>query len=92
MLVLVSMCFSCPRHRSLFDGMLKCSCKSQAWNTKGVEGVHRFLARAYRLVVGDLSDEEPSKDQLRLLHSTIKKVRAMPRASAPCFTRLCSPP
>lgn len=46
----------------------------QAWNTKGVEGVHRFLARTYRLVTGDLTDSEPSREQLRLLHQTIKKV------------------
>lgn len=48
----------------------------QVWSTKGVEGVHRFLARVYRLVaegVG-LSEEEPTRDQLRLLHQTIKKV------------------
>ena len=49
----------------------------QAWNTKGVEGVHRFLARAYRLVTGELSQEAPSADQMRLLHSTIKRVRML---------------
>jgi leucyl-tRNA synthetase len=49
------------------------------WSTKGVEGVHRFLARVYRLVTEQpLSEEEPSKDQLRLLHQTIKKVRRRP--------------
>jgi leucyl-tRNA synthetase len=49
----------------------------QVWSTKGVEGVHRFLARVYRLVTegGGLTDEQPSRDQLRLLHQTIKKVR-----------------
>ena len=47
----------------------------QAWNTKGVDGVHRFLARAYRLVTGDLSSAEPDREQLRLLHTTIKRVR-----------------
>lgn len=46
------------------------------WSTKGVEGVHRFLARVYRLVTegGGLTEEEPTRDQLRLLHQTIKKV------------------
>ena len=40
-----------------------------------MEGVHRFLARAYRLVTGDsLTDAPPSRDQLRLLHATIKRV------------------
>ncbi len=47
----------------------------QVWSTKGVEGVHRFLARVYRLVTEQpLSDAPPSADQLRQLHQTIKKV------------------
>ncbi len=52
------------------------------WSMKGVEGVHRFLSRVYRQVLdvetGDLSsrvsDGEPTKDQLRALHTVIKKV------------------
>ena len=45
------------------------------WSTKSVEGVHRFLARSYRLVTsGNVTDAQPSKDQLRLLHATIKRV------------------
>ena len=41
-----------------------------------MEGVHRFLARSFRLVTGsNVQDVEPSKDQLRLLHATIKRVR-----------------
>lgn len=47
----------------------------QVWNTNGVEGVHRFLARAWRLFEGGLSDGAPDAEQLRLLHSTIKRVR-----------------
>lgn len=47
---------------------------SQVWSTNGVEGVHRFLARAWRLFEGGLSDGAPSADQLRQLHSTIKRV------------------
>ena len=47
---------------------------SQVWSTNGVEGVHRFLARAWRLSEGGLSDGAPSADQLRQLHSTIKRV------------------
>ena len=50
----------------------------QAWNTKGVEGVHRFLARAYRLATGELSDAQPNREQLRLLHTTIKRVSLPP--------------
>jgi leucyl-tRNA synthetase len=52
------------------------------WSTKGVEGVYRFLNRVWRLVfneeTGDfkvtLTDDNPSKEQLKLLHETIQKV------------------
>jgi leucyl-tRNA synthetase len=51
------------------------------WNTKGVEGVYRFLFRAWALVVGADGDKadtwddgELSKDENRVLHATIKKV------------------
>ena len=54
-----------------------CACPPalQVWSTKGVEGVHRFLARVYRLVTElPLVDDAPTADQLRLLHQCIKKV------------------
>ncbi|HCT55169.1 MAG TPA: leucine--tRNA ligase, partial [Balneola sp.] len=52
------------------------------WSTKGVEGVNRFLNRAWRLLInedsGELSskinEDEPTKDQLKALHEAIKKV------------------
>ncbi len=51
------------------------------WSTKGVEGVNRFLSRAWRLIVGDQDeasllskDAEPSAEQLKVLHEAIKKV------------------
>jgi len=52
------------------------------WSTKGVEGVNRFLNRAWRLFFGDnheeeilnITDEEPSKEQLKVLHEAIQKV------------------
>ena len=52
------------------------------WNTRSVDGVHRFLARAYRLVVDPdtgrqsdaVTDDAPSRDQSRVLHATIQKV------------------
>ena len=47
----------------------------QVWSTNNIEGVHRFLARVYRLIAEQpLSQDEPSPDQIRLLHATIKKV------------------
>ncbi|MEW6246688.1 MAG: leucine--tRNA ligase [Nitrospirota bacterium] len=51
------------------------------WSTRGVEGITRFLDRVWRLVVGEdgglsraVVESEPTLDQKRLLHQTIKKV------------------
>ena len=45
------------------------------WSTKGVEGVYRFLKRAWRMVVeSEIVDTPCTKEQSRLLHQTIKKV------------------
>ncbi|KAK9681518.1 hypothetical protein RND81_10G007800 [Saponaria officinalis] len=56
------------------------------WNTSGIEGVNRFLGRVWRLIVGSslpdgsyrdgtvAVDEEPTMEQLRLLHKCIEKV------------------
>jgi len=51
------------------------------WSTKGVEGVNRFLSRAWRMIVGDedeaalLSDDaDTTPEQLKVLHEAIKKV------------------
>jgi len=48
------------------------------WNTAGISGVHSFLKKLWKLYVGNLGiivvDSEPSKDQLKILHKTIKKV------------------
>lgn len=62
----------------MFMGPLE---QTKPWSTRSVEGVHRFLARAYRLLLGDAeapvlraTDAEPSRGQLRTLHATIKKV------------------
>ena len=50
----------------------------QVWSTKNIDGVHRFLARVWRLIAEQgTSDCEPSQDQMRLLHATIKKVSAL---------------
>ncbi|GFR47432.1 hypothetical protein Agub_g9152 [Astrephomene gubernaculifera] len=55
----------------MFMGPLR---DTKVWSTRGVEGVHRFLARVWRLFEGGVSEEEPCREQLRLLHATIKKV------------------
>jgi leucyl-tRNA synthetase len=54
------------------------------WNTRGVEGVYRFLCRVWRLIVDEaaeqaalhpaVQDVPPDRETLRLLHRTIRKV------------------
>lgn len=52
------------------------------WSTKGVDGVNRFLNRAWRLLVDEesgeiknsVNDSVATKEQLKTLHETIKKV------------------
>jgi leucyl-tRNA synthetase len=56
----------------MFMGPLEAT---KPWNTKGVEGVYRFLKRAWRMIVcSEITDEACTKDQLRVMHATIKKV------------------
>ncbi|MCH4551822.1 leucine--tRNA ligase [Aestuariibaculum lutulentum] len=49
------------------------------WNTAGITGVHGFLKKLWKLYVNDnglrVDDSEPSKDSLKTLHKTIKKVQ-----------------
>jgi leucyl-tRNA synthetase len=49
------------------------------WNTNGIEGVHKFLKRLWRLFYDEsgnlmLTDAEPGKEELKTLHKTIKKI------------------
>ena len=48
------------------------------WNTSGITGVHNFLKKLWKLYVGQeglkITEDEPSKDHLKTLHKTIKKV------------------
>ena len=48
------------------------------WNTSGITGVHNFLKKLWKLYIGQdglkITDTEPSKDHLKTLHKTIKKV------------------
>jgi leucyl-tRNA synthetase len=63
----------------MFMGPLE---QTKPWNTRSVDGVHRFLARAYRLVIdpdtgglaASVTDDAPTRDQSRVLHATIQKV------------------
>ena len=49
------------------------------WDTKGINGVHNFLRKFWRLVHDEennfvISEEKPSKENHKTLHKTIKKV------------------
>ena len=47
------------------------------WSTKGVEGVYRFLGRAWRLVTEHIDQKEdvpPTEEELKILHRAIQKV------------------
>ena len=41
-----------------------------------MEGVHRFLARTFRVFEPGMTEDAPTEGQMRLLHATIKKVDA----------------
>lgn len=52
---------------------------SKPWDTKGIEGVHRFLKKLWRLfydeVKGQLWNDEKANDaELKVLHKCIKKI------------------
>jgi len=58
--------------------------RDKPWNTKGIEGVRRFLDRVWRLVCDEegglhpeVSDAAPSEAALRTLHKTIDAVTTM---------------
>ncbi len=66
----------------MFMGPLE---QMKPWSTRGVEGVARFLARVWRLLMtenqagkwelsGKVKNVEPDKAQQKVLHATIKKV------------------
>jgi leucyl-tRNA synthetase len=52
---------------------------SKPWSTSGIDGVYKFLKRFWNLFHDNtgkfkVSDEAPSREELKILHSTIKKV------------------
>lgn len=63
----------------MFMGPLEAT---KPWSMQGVEGVHRFLGKVWRLMIdqetGDLhkavQDAVPDADTVRILHQTIQKV------------------
>ena len=56
----------------MFMGPLR---ETKVWQTKGVEGCSRFLARAYRLFdPAKVTDCEPSDEQLKAINACVAKV------------------
>ncbi len=52
---------------------------SKPWDTKGIEGVHRFLKKLWRLFYDELkgkvwTDEKATDAELKVLHKTIKQI------------------
>ncbi|MBQ7856127.1 MAG: leucine--tRNA ligase [Alistipes sp.] len=65
------------RMYEMFLGPLE---QSKPWDTNGIDGVHKFLKRFWRMFhtrQGEwaLSDEQPTEKELKTLHKTIKKIR-----------------
>lgn len=65
----------CLRLYEMFLGPLE---QSKPWNTQGLSGVSGFLKKFYNLYYNEdlvsISDEEPTKEEYKILHTLIKKV------------------
>ncbi len=53
--------------------------QSKPWDTNGIDGVHKFLRRLWKLFHNsnnepDISGGKPSAPELKILHKTIKKI------------------
>lgn len=64
------------RMYEMFLGPLE---QSKPWNTQGIDGVFKFLRRFWNLFHDaqgnvNLSDAEPTKEELKVLHKTLKKI------------------
>ena len=65
------------RMYEMFLGPLE---QSKPWDTNGIDGVHKFLRKFWRLCFDrsgnfSLNDEKATDKELKTLHKTIKKVR-----------------
>ncbi|UFK98801.1 leucine--tRNA ligase [Kaistella faecalis] len=65
----------CLRLYEMFLGPLE---QSKPWNTQGLSGVYGFLKKFYNLYYNgdtlEVTDEEPTKEEYKVLHTLIKKV------------------
>ncbi len=69
------------RMYEMFMGPLE---QTKPWSMHGVEGIARFLRKAWRMIIDEQAEElklsdavvdtEPTEEQLRVLHKTIKAV------------------
>ena len=62
----------------LFEMFLGPLEQSKPWKTSGISGVYSFLRKLWKLYIVNgefsVSEEAPTKDELKTLHKTIKKV------------------
>ncbi|MGB1042418.1 MAG: leucine--tRNA ligase, partial [Tenacibaculum sp.] len=62
----------------LFEMFLGPLEQTKPWKTSGISGVYSFLKKLWKLYVNEngvnVSDAAPTKDELKTLHKTIKKV------------------
>lgn len=64
----------------LYEMFLGPLTESKPWDVKGIEGTHRFLRKLWKLYHDTnneiaITDEDPTKDELKALHRTIKKIQ-----------------
>ncbi len=63
------------RMYEMFLGPLE---QSKPWDTKGIDGVSRFLKKLWRLFYDRemfmVTDEQPNEAELKVLHKTLKKI------------------
>ena len=48
--------------------------QSKPWDTNGIDGCHRFLKKLWNYMTADTTGEKASKEELKSLHTLIKKV------------------
>lgn len=53
--------------------------QSKPWDTKGIEGVHRFIKKLWRLFFDEIkgkvwNEEKATAEELKILHKAIKKI------------------
>ena len=66
----------CFRMYEMFLGPIQ---QAKPWDTKGIDGVYKFLKKFWSLFYNDqgiwqVNHAEPTEDELKILHQTIKKV------------------